>query len=197
MKDLMAEAMHQRPDLAAALAQRDAAVADVTVARAAGRPSISVSAGRTRIDTTGVPLQNYNQIGVTLTVPIFNGFSVGYGVRQAQGALEAREVNAEQIRLNVSQDVWNGYYGLESANQQLAATTTLVRTALQNQEVAVGRYQAGVGTVLDLLTAQTAAASAQQTRITAEYNWEVSRARLVLALGRLTSAEPLRGSSVP
>jgi outer membrane protein TolC len=197
MQDLMAEAMHQRPDLAAALAQRDAAVADVTVARAAGRPSISVSAGRTRIDTTGVPLQNYNQIGVTLTVPIFNGFSVGYGVRQAQGALEAREVNAEEIRLNVSQDVWNGYYGLESANQQLGATATLVKTALQNQEVAVGRYQAGVGTVLDLLTAQTAAASAQQTRITAEYNWEVSRARLVLALGRLTNAEPLRGSSVP
>ena len=78
-----------------------------------------------------------------------------------------------------------------------AGTGYVIGNALQNQEVAVGRYQAGVGTVLDLLTAQTAAASAQQTRITAEYNWEVSRARLVLALGRLTSAEPLRGSSVP
>jgi len=197
MEDLMAEAMRQRPDLAAALAQRDAAVADVTVARAAGRPSISVLAGRIRIDTTGIPLQNYNQIGVTVTVPIFSGFNVGYGVRQAQGALEAREVNAEQIRLNVSQDVWNGYYGLESANQQLGATATLVKTALLNQEVAVGRYQAGVGTILDLLTAQTAAATAQQTRIAAEYNWEVMRASLVLALGRLTGAEPLSGNAVP
>lgn len=197
MEDLMREAMRQRPDLAAALAQRDSAIADVTVARAAGRPSIAVSAGRDRIDTTGIPLQNYGQVGVTITVPIFTGFNVGYGVRQAQAALEAREVNAEQIRLNVSQDVWNGYYGLESANQQLGATTTLVKTALQNQEVAVGRYQAGVGTILDLLSAQTAAATAQQTRITAEYNWQLSRARLVLALGRLTGAEPLAPGALP
>jgi len=197
MADLMAEAMRQRPDLAAALAQRDSAVADVTVARAAGRPSISISAGRDRIDTTGIPLQNYNEIGVTVTVPIFTGFNVGYGVRQAQAALEAREVDAEQIRLNVSQDVWNGYYGLESANQQLAATTTLVKTAAENQEVAVGRYKAGVGTIIDLLTAQTAAASAQQIRIAAERNWQVARAQLVLALGRLTGAEPLNGNAVP
>lgn len=197
IQDLMSEAMRQRPDLAAALAQRDSAVADVTVARAVGRPSISVSAGRDRIDTVGIPLQTYGQIGVSITVPIFTGFNVGYGVRQAQAALEAREVNAEQIRLNVSQDVWNGYYGLESANQQLAATTTLVKTALENQEVAVGRYKAGVGTIVDLLTAQTAAANAQQLRIAAERNWQVARAQLVLALGRLTGAEPLSGSAPP
>jgi outer membrane protein len=67
-----------------------------------------------------------------------------------------------------------------------------VKTAEQNQEVAVGRYQAGVGTILDLLTAQTAAAAAQQARITAEYNWQVARAQLVLALGRLTGIEPLK-----
>jgi outer membrane protein len=195
--DLMAEAMRQRPDLAAALAQRDSAMADVTVARAAGRPSISIYAGKDRIDTTGIPLQNYGQIGVSITVPIFTGFNVGYGVRQAQAALEAREVNAEQIRLNISRDVWNGYYGLDAANQQLAATATLVKTAAENQEVAVGRYKAGVGTILDLLTAQTAAANAQQIRITAEFNWQVARAQLALALGRLSGAEPLNGTVLP
>jgi outer membrane protein TolC len=41
MADLMAEAKRQRPDLSAALAQRDAAVANVTIARATGRPTIS------------------------------------------------------------------------------------------------------------------------------------------------------------
>jgi len=197
MADLMSEAMRQRPDLAAALAQRDSAVADVTVARAAGRPSISVSASRSHIATTSIPVQDFSQIGVTVTVPIFSGFKAGYDIRQAQAALESREANAEQIRLNVSQDVWNGYYGLDSANKQLGAKSTLVRTAEQNQEVALGRYQAGVGTILDLITAQTAAAAAQQARIAAERNWQVARAQLVLALGRLTGIEPLRASVVP
>jgi TolC family type I secretion outer membrane protein len=191
MADLMAEAMRQRPDLAAALAQRDAAEANVTIARAAGRPSISVSAGRDLIDTTGIPHQNYSLIGVNVTVPIFTGFNVAYGVRQAQAALAVSEANADQVRLGVSLGVWNAYYSLESANQQLTVTSGLIKTAQENEEVALGRYQAGVGTIVDVLTAQSAAALARQTRINAELGWQVARAQLALALGRLTGSEPL------
>ena len=75
------------------------------------------------------------------------------------------------------------------ANLQLAATATLVKTADQNQQVALGRYQAGVGTILDLLTAQTAAASAAQARINAELAWETARGQLALALGHLSRAQ--------
>jgi outer membrane protein TolC len=191
MEDLMMEATRQRPDLAAARAERDAAIANITTARAAGRPSISIVAGRTTLNQTGIPTQNYGQVGINVSVPIFTGFAVGYGVRQAQAALESREANAEQIRLNVTLDVWTSYYALDSANQQLAITGTLATTAQSNQDVAVGRYQAGVGSIIDLLTAQTAAATARQLRITAELNWEVARAQLALALGRLSGAQPL------
>jgi outer membrane protein len=205
MEDLMAEALRQRPDLAAARAEVDAAIADITVARAAGRPSISVGAGRTYLSETpiagsiGPDSERYSQVGINITVPLFSGFSVGYGVRQAQAALQSRQANADQIRLNVSLDVWNAYYALDSANQQLSTTSTLVTTAESNQDVAVGRYQAGVGTIIDLLTAQTAAASARQFRITSELSWRVARAQLALALGRLTSAQPLisDGNALP
>ena len=195
MSDLMAEAMRQRPDLAAAFAQRDAAEANIAVARAAGRPSISISAGREFADTTGVQNQNYNLIGVNVTVPIFTGFNVGYGVRQAQAAFQSSEANAEQARLSVSLGVWNTYYALDSANQQLAVTSGLIKTAEQNQEVALGRYQSGVGTIVDVLTAQAAAALARQTRINSELGWRVARAQLALALGRLSGAEPLAGDA--
>jgi outer membrane protein len=181
--------------LAAARAEVDAAVAEVTVARAAGRPTISVTAGHTTTNQTGAPTQNFSQVGINVSIPIFTGFQVGYGVRQAQAALESREVNAEQVRLNVSLEVWNAYYALDSANQQLATTGTLIATASNNEEVAVGRYQSGVGTIIDLLTAQNAAASARQLRINAELNWEVARAQLALALGRLTGAQPLNADS--
>ncbi len=191
MAELMAQAQRQRPDLSAALAQRDSAEANVTVARAVGRPSISIQAGRSGSNTTGVTNQNYNQIGIYVTVPIFTGFKVDYGVRQAQANLESSEVNVDKIRLQISSDVWNAYYSLDSANQQLTATATLVKTANQNEQVAMGRYQAGVGTILDLLTAQAAAASAAQARISAELSWETARGQLALALGNLTRTEPL------
>jgi outer membrane protein TolC len=112
-------------------------------------------------------------------------------VRQAQAQLEQSEANAGQARLGVSQGVWNAYHALDSANQQLAATATWIETAAQNEEVALGRYRSGVGTILDVLTAQNGAAAARQTRIGAELNWQVARAQLALALGRLTGSEPL------
>lgn len=196
VSDLMAEAARQRPDLAAAMAQRDAAAADVTSARATGRPSISVGASRNFVQTPGLPNDNYNAIGLNFTWPLFNGFNTTYRVRQAEAALAAREANADQVRLAVSLDVWNGYAGLESAGEQLKATQALLASAIENEQVALGRYQAGVGTIVDVLTAQSALAAARQQRISAERGWQVARAQLALALGRLTSAEPLANAGV-
>lgn len=198
MADLMAEAARQRPDLKAAQAQRDAAEANITVARAAGRPSIAIGAMRNFTATSGVPNENYSQVGITVTVPIFSGFNVSYGVRQAQALLQQQEANLEQVGLTVTLDVWNGYYSLDSYNQQLTATAALTKTADDNLQVALGRYQAGVGTIVDVLTAQTAAATARQFRVNAELGWKAARAQLALALGRLSSAEPLRdGVALP
>jgi outer membrane protein len=191
MADLMKEAERQRPDLAAARFQRDAAEANITVARAAGLPSISVGAQHHLTSTTDVPTQNFNQIGISISVPIFTGFSTTYGVRQAQAALHVSEANLEQVELNVTLDTWNGYYNLESANEQLTGTANLLKTAEENLQVSMGRYKAGVGSIVDVLTAQTALSTARQTRIQAELGWNVARAQLAYALGRLTSAVPL------
>jgi outer membrane protein len=189
--DLMREAERQRPDLAAARYQRDAAEADIIAARATGLPSISIGAMHHLTATTGVPTQNFNQIEISVNVPIFTGFSTTYGIRQAQAALHVSEANVEQVELNVTLDTWKGYYNLKSANDQLTGTADLLKTAEQNLQVSMGRYKAGVGSIVDVLTAQTALATARQTRINAELDWNVARAQLAYALGRLTSAVPL------
>ncbi len=191
--DLMAEATLQRPDLAAAEAARASAAADVDAARATGRPVITLGASRNFIQSPGAPNQNYNVLALNVTVPLFNGFDTTYRVRAAQAALASREANAEQVRLQVSLDVWNAYAALDSASQQLKATSALLASARENEEVALGRYEAGVGTIVDVLTAQSAAAGARQQRIGAEQGWQVARAQLALSIGRLASAEPLKG----
>jgi outer membrane protein len=195
MADLMAEAERQRPDLAAARARADSAAADVRVARATGLPQISLGAQHTYISTTSLPNQNFSQFGVTVTVPIFTGFNTVYSVREARETLAEREASVEQTRLAVSLDVWNAYYGLDSANQQLGAAAALLKTADDNEQVALGRYQSGVGTILDVVTAQSAAAAAREQRINAELGWKVARAQMAFALGRLSSAAPLAGSA--
>jgi hypothetical protein len=69
--------------------------------------------------------------------------------------------------------------------EQLKATAALRESAAENERVALGRLRAGVGTVIDALTAQSAAAIARQQRIEAELAWQVGRARLAAATGHL------------
>ena len=47
------------------------------------------------------------------------------------------------------------------------------------------RYQSGVGLITDVLTTQTALATAEQQYIQAEFDWRTARIQLALALGSL------------
>jgi outer membrane protein TolC len=61
----------------------------------------------------------------------------------------------------------------------------LLASAQQSSEVALGRYKAGVGTVLDLLAAQSALADARAQRVQARLAWSVSLAQLTHDAGLL------------
>ncbi len=93
-------------------------------------------------------------------------------------------------------DAWSDYYTLDSANEQLKATADLLKTAEDHKQVALGRFKARVGSIVDVLTAQTVLATARQQRIAAELGWEVARAQLALALGRNPGSEPLTDSDL-
>jgi outer membrane protein len=61
----------------------------------------------------------------------------------------------------------------------------LLSSAEQSQRVALGRYKAGVGSILDVLNAQSALAGARQQRIQSTFNWNINRAVLAEAMGSL------------
>ena len=51
--------------------------------------------------------------------------------------------------------------------------------------MALGRYKSGVGTLIDVLNAQSALASAKQQKIQAFLDWQTSKAKVAYALGNL------------
>lgn len=181
---LIGEAQARRPDLRAAEAQLKAAEASVDLARAQGRPTISLAAGPSWQESAGAITQG-NSIGLSLNVPLFAGFDTTYRVRSAAAQAEVRAAQRDRIRNQVALDVWRAYQSLTTATQSLKTTSDLVASAEQSAKVALGRYKAGVGTVLDLLTAQSALASARLQRIQAQLDWNVYRATLAQAMGAL------------
>lgn len=181
---LIAEAQARRPDLKAAEAQVRAAQASVDLARAQGRPTISLGAGPTWQESAGVT-QRGGSLGLTLNVPIFSGFDTTYRVRSAAAQADVREAQRDRIRNQVALDVWKAYQSLTTATQSLQTTADLVASAEQSERVALGRYKAGVGTILDVLSAQSALASARLQRIQAQLDWNVYRATLAQSVGAL------------
>lgn len=181
---MIGEAQGRRPDLKAAEAQLKAAEASVDLARAQGRPTVSLAAGPSWQNSAGVVTQG-GSIGLTLNVPIFAGFDTTYRVRSAAALADVRAAQRDRLRNQVALDVWKSYQSLTTATQSLTMTADLVASAEQSERVALGRYKAGVGTVLDLLNAQSALASARLQRIQAQLDWNVYRATLAQSMGAL------------
>ncbi len=188
---LIVEARERRPDLKAAEAQVKAAQASVDATRAAGLPTLSLGVGPTWQETrnTGNTATTHgNTIGLTLTIPFFSGFDTTYKVRSAQAKAESAGAQREALRQQVALDVWTAYQNLSTSTQTIRSTADLLASAEQSERVALGRYKAGVGTILDLLNAQSALASARLQRIQAMLDWNVSRAALAKAVGTLDSS---------
>ena len=181
---LIGEAQARRPDLRAAEAQLKAAEASVDFARAQGRPTISLGVGPSWQNSAGVITQG-GSVGVSLNVPLFTGFDTTYRVRSASAQAEVRAAQRDRIRNQIALDAWKAYQSLTTATQSLKTTADLVASAEQSERVALGRYKAGVGTVLDLLSAQSALASARLQRIQAQLDWNVYRATLAQTMGAL------------
>src|SRR2546427_8929685 len=91
-------------------------------------------------------------------IPLFSGWSQIYGVKAAAAAARAAEQRAHGMEQQVIFQVFDAYYGLRTASQRVRTSADLRASATQSEQVALGRYKAGAGSLLDLLTAQAALA---------------------------------------
>lgn len=186
----LAQAEANRPDLSAARALAEKAAAHVRTVKAEGRPSLngSASLGRIYYDSKSAFGNTYN-LGVVLSIPLFTGFTQQYNVIQAKADEDAANASLSSLQQEVTFQVWSSYYQLRTARQQVKTSHDLLESATESHDVALGRYKAGVGSILDLLSAQSALASARAQRVQADVNWYMSLAQLAHDTGTLTVAD--------
>lgn len=182
----ISEAQARRPDLAAARARVEQAAADLRAQRAQFRPTLNLStnAGRIYYNQTTDGQDTYTASAL-LTIPIFNGLAYDYNVHKAQADRDEAQATLDSLNQRVTLDVWTSYYDHQTAGQQVKTSRDLLESATQAHEVATGRYKAGVGSILDLLTAQQALDRARALETQARTAWFVTLARLAHATGTL------------
>jgi len=189
---LIEKALGQRPDLASAREEWIKAKADVKAVRGSWLP---------RLDLTGTANKNYYSpatfvssfdpwtIGLTLHIPVFNGLRNKYEIARAKEDEAQAAASARAVEQTVINDVWTSWYDLQTAKQRMATSKDLLESATESEAVALGRYTEGVGTLLDLLNAQSALASARAQEIAARSDWFSAAAKLLYSTGGLTGPE--------
>lgn len=194
VESLIARAVADRPELAAARAAVESARARVQVARAQGLPSVSIGTSAGPYFTNGLSQHStLYSAGISLRVPLFTGFRNTYDIRAAEVETKLAGENARGLEQQIDLQVWTSYYALQTAMKRLTTSRDLLRDANESADVARGRYRAGIGSILDLLTAESALENARAEEVQARTDWFLSVAQLSHDTGSLTRAAATQG----
>jgi outer membrane protein len=166
----------------------------VSQTRAQGLPSISLVGKYSRNNqpqSLGIGMPTYPStghdafIGVQVSIPLFEGFARGYQVDQAIAQAERQQAVVEGTQRQVTLDLWNSYQTLNGATRDVENSARLLEIATQSWDASKRRYDIGVGSMLELMNAQTALANAKQRRVKALADWSDARVDVASKLGTL------------
>lgn len=181
---LIREAVHARPEFAALSHQLRAQELTLGAIKGAYGPSLSVSTGLSEggreIDNMA---WNWNA-GVLLSWPLFQGGQTWSQVQEASANLVNLRAQVDSLRQQIRLEIDQARLGVRAAIAAIGAAEEVVINAKERLNLAEGRYQTGVGNVIELGDAQLALTNAEAQRVQAEYNLASARAKLLKALGR-------------
>ena len=186
--DLLAKAAEARPELLAAKAQQQAAVASLEATRGQGLPTLTLNGSAAR--TTTVINGNKNtannyDAALTLSFPLFTGFANQAANRQAQAAVDVADATDEQLIQTVQLEVWQAYQNMRTAVSNLDTADLQLKSSQQAADVTQARYKNGLDSILDVLSAQATLANARVQQVQARLNWFAALAAMGHALGGL------------
>ena len=128
--------------------------------------------------------------GVALAWDIWDGRATEGRVIEAKARESRAFLNLEDKQRRIDQEVRTAYSRFIEARQVLDSQKKVVERAEESIRLADSRYDAGSGTQLDVLDAQTSLTEARTTQVEAARDYLVSRAQLERAIGLDVSQEP-------
>jgi len=186
---LVAVALQHRPELKSFDSRLLAQRSNIQYARSNYFPSLSLDANYGYGGAEVAALDNTWSAGLTLSIPLFTGFSTSARVAQEEIALRSLDLQRDALRQQISLEVWNAYATLKEAEERIDNTKTFVENATENLNIAEGEYNEGIGSMIDVTDAQTALLTAEQSHVEALADFRIAIASLERSLGTKESQE--------
>lgn len=177
------DAVKRRAELHQLAALKSAADANLRTARGSYLPILTGTASAGYADRNFPPDGNIWAVGLNLTVPLFSGFSSVEQVREATANIHAIEARQNNLKLQIGKEVESAWLGVSEAAARIASTGKEVDAANESKALAEGRYQEGVGSIIEVTDAQSQALEARTANIQAMYDYYTAMAGLDHAIG--------------
>lgn len=184
---LVSDAMNNRFDYKSALLQLESANDGITIARSGHFPRLTNSMGFSSFTNKPGNLfdsKSYS-VGLTLSIPIFSGFSVDDRVEVATVNAMNREVELTDLERDIKRNIKKTYLDLQAAEKSLIVSEKNVEAAEENLRIEEEKYNLGSSRLLDVLVARTNYTNARVNFINAQFAYIVLSEQLKYYIGVL------------
>jgi len=188
--DLIAQAVANRPELASLRLARDAAGKFAEAEKDLSRPTVSAVAVAGFLPlvkqegSTVIPAE-YEGIGANVSIPLFNGhlFAARRNAAQERALESDQKLRDQQDR--ILRDVRVAWSGALTAYQRIDVTAQFLRQADLAIQLAQGRYDLQLSSIVELTQAQLNVTQAQIVNLNAKYDYQSQYSLLQYTIGLL------------
>ena len=131
----------------------------------------------------GATLEDVGMIGISVEMPLFVGGRIQAKVREEQAKQKALQEKVRKRRLQINLEVETAIKTIRSNYQRVLTTKTAIDQAKESFRIEQKKYEAGKGTITDVLDAQSAMLTAETNYYQALAEYNVSIAQYDLAIG--------------
>jgi outer membrane protein len=188
---LIAQAFSSRPELASLRLEREAAERFERAERALAYPSVDLigAAGYipyiNQLTFPRIIPSEYSGAAVNLHIPVFNGHLFHARREEAHFRLLEAEQRVRAQEQAIARDVREAWAAADTAYQRLDVTAQMLRSATMSLQLAQGRYDLGLASVVELTQAQLNLTQADIENLSAKYEYQSQYAALQYTLGTL------------
>ncbi len=187
---LIDHALKARPEIVAYEKTKEANALTVKSLKGAYFPTISAFGTLGAVDpalgsgTSADYLSGYWTLGAQLIWPFFQGGLTEGQVHTAEANYDYVDAQLEAEKLQVRFQVQQAVLKVRAAKAQIDAANEALVNAREQLRLAEGRYNSGVGSIIELGDSQVAATNAAAQVVQADFNLSTARAQLLSALGK-------------
>jgi len=182
-EDSLLALLHRHPDLQRAELDVQGREQEISLAQTDYYPSVFVRGSYNWEDSRVFPGNKNWNVGVGLSLPLFQGGATQASVDQAKSHTEAARATEEALRQRLQVAVRTTLTTLDDTRSRVRSAAEIIRLAEESEKVASLKYRTGKGTNLDVLDAEMVLTNARINYIQVLTDYAVATAELNFNLG--------------